>query len=91
MQSKNYREDAAQWLQLSEARYKGNDVNFPPLRLARSWLRAFDSAPVNLEEIASILREAEPQKDQYDLAFHAFCNDMRTIYRELQATASKQG
>lgn len=85
MEIRAYRDDAADWLRLSESRYEGCDPNFPPLRIAREWLQALQADQVDLEGIAGILREAEQQQNRHDVAFFAFVNDMRRIYGELQS------
>ena len=83
MTIQQYRDDAIKNLELYEMRYKRQDDNFVPRKTARRWSQALNGKDIDLDEIASILREAEQDRDLYDIAFHAFCNDMRQIYRAL--------
>jgi hypothetical protein len=78
-----YRKDAIERLELFKKRYRGQETSFVPLDMARRWLEAFAGDEVDMDEIASLMREGEKVKDRYDIAFHAFCNDMREIYNEL--------
>ena len=83
MTIERYRDDAIKHLQLSEQKYKGQEQSSVPLAIARRWAHAFAGREVSLDEIVTILREAEREKNQHGLTFHAFCNDMRRIYESL--------
>lgn len=83
MTIQQFRDDAIERVKRYEKRYAGQNENFVPLDIARRWARAFEGDGVDLDEIASIMREAENEKDNYDIAFYGFCNDMRKIYRGL--------
>jgi hypothetical protein len=83
MTIQEYRKEAIERLELYRMRYQGQDSSFVPLNIAQRWLNAFESEEVDLDEIASIMREAEKDKDRYDIAFYTFCNEMRKIHRAL--------
>jgi hypothetical protein len=83
MRFEEYRADAIRQVKLSEARYADEADNYLPTVIARRWARAFEGEEVDLDEIANVLRDAEKEKNNYDLVFHAFCNDMRKMYRVL--------
>jgi hypothetical protein len=78
-----YREEARKWLSLCEQRYEGCADDFLPLALARRWQRALDREPLDVDEIAATVREAESKKNNFDVSFHAFANTLRRIYREI--------
>jgi hypothetical protein len=79
----DYREDARKWVALCEQRYQGSASTFFPLLIARRWLSALEREPIDIDEIAAIVREAEARQNNFDIAFHAFCNDLRSMYQAL--------
>ena len=80
---RKYKEDAEKWLEFSEVKYRGHPVDFVPRRIARRWCEAFTGGEADLDAMAQILRDVEPDRNRYGLTFHAFCNDMRRMYLEL--------
>jgi hypothetical protein len=83
MTIQGYRKDAIERLELYRKRYQGQDSGFTPLNIAQRWLNAIEREEIDLDEIASVMHEAEQDKDRYDIAFYTFCNEMRKIYRAL--------
>ena len=83
MDISKYRKDALERLESFKQRFEGKSDDFPPIKFARLWFEAFDKNELNINEIASIMREAEEHQDRYDILFHMFCNDMKEIYRSL--------
>lgn len=77
------RDEAVERVRQYETRYAGLGEDFVPLVIARRWARAFEGDEVGFDEIASIMREAEAEKEHHDIAFYGFCNDMQKIYRSL--------
>ena len=78
-----YLGDAREWLALCETRYKRADVTFIPLVIARRWLRALEREPLDMDEVLTIVRDAEMKQNDFDVAFHGFSNDLRGMQRVL--------
>jgi len=91
MTTRIYREDAIKNLELFEKRFEGAGDEFLPLSIARRWARVFQNEPIDMDELARIVREAEKEQNRYEIAFYAFCNDMRRIYHDLWEDFLKKG
>ena len=76
-----HRSDAEAWVQLCEGRYQRDEASVP-LRMARRWHRAL-ADPVDWDGLATLVRESELAKNQHDVAFHAWCNDIVREYHTL--------
>jgi len=83
MTIEQYRAEAICRVELYEKRYQGCDERFPPLSLARRWARVFQTLPIDMDEVARIMRDAEKEQNNHDVAFYAFCNEIRRIYHDL--------
>ena len=68
-------------LALFAQRYQGASNDFFPLVIAKEWRDMLAAVYLDLDLMKQILERATVRKDDFDLAFFAFCNDMEETHR----------